>query len=130
MTIVLDTHTLIWFLSDDQRLGVKAREVLLRRDGIDVIIPIIVLFEIAYLQKRKNLPVSMTEIKQWISCSGNMRVYPVDMSILDVCPKELEIHDAMIVGTALALGLSGPADVWIVSCDQEITNCKGVQTIW
>ncbi|MBM4402382.1 MAG: twitching motility protein PilT, partial [Candidatus Cloacimonetes bacterium] len=45
---VVDTHSLIWFLTADERLGKKAKEVLLSADGTHVILLIstIVLFEV------------------------------------------------------------------------------------
>ena len=130
MILIPDTHTLIWYLSDDPKLGRKARVALSRREGIEIVIPIIVLFEISYLQKRKSLPVSLADIRHWIAGNSHVRVHPIDISILDGAPLNLEIHDAIIVGTALTLSGADGNEVHVVSVDAEINACKNINIIW
>jgi PIN domain nuclease of toxin-antitoxin system len=130
MTVVVDSHTLIWFLLDDPKLGRQARETLKHRKNIEIIVPIIVLFEITHLKKKKHLPISMEEIRNWIAGNDHIRVYPVDMSILDLAPRDLEIHDGIIAGTAIALEQSGSDDVFVATCDKSLTACKAIKTLW
>lgn len=131
MVLVIDTHALLWFLSDDPKLGQNAKKLLTSRPpSVEIVIPIIVLFEIAYLQKRKALPLALEDIYPWIAGSTHVRVHPLDIVILDASPTELEMHDAMIVGTALALSRSGSADVRIITQDRAITSCDKIQTLW
>lgn len=130
MTIVVDTHTLLWYLADDSRLGVKAQEALSQRSDVSIVIPIIVLFEIAYLQNRKQLPISLDEVRVWIAGNRHVRVYPLDMPVLGAAPRHLEIHDAMIAGTALALVRSGMKEVVVATCDQALLEFSQIKCVW
>jgi PIN domain nuclease of toxin-antitoxin system len=130
MILVVDTHALVWFLTDDPKLGSQAREALSLREGVEIVIPIIVLFEFSYLQKKRDLPVSMGEIKTWIAGNPHVRVYPTDMSILDSSPKGFEIHDSIIAGTAITLTRSGRNDVFVVTCDHVLKNCPDIKILW
>ena len=46
MRLLLDTHALLWWLSDDNRLGVRAR-ALIEYPGNDVLVNVVSLWEIA-----------------------------------------------------------------------------------
>lgn len=45
MKLLLDTHTLLWWLADDERLGSRARE-LIEDPGNDVLLSVVSLWEI------------------------------------------------------------------------------------
>ena len=130
MILIPDTHTLLWFLADDPKLGRSAKEALLRREDIEIVIPIIVLFEISHLQKKRGLAISLADIQHWIMGNTHVRVHPIDIAVLDANPEGLEIHDAMIAGTALTLSQSGLGDVFVATCDQDLTRCKEIKIVW
>ena len=130
MILIPDTHTLLWFLADDPKLGRSAKEALLRRENIEIVIPIIVLFEISHLQKKRGLSISLADIHHWITGNAHVRVHPIDIAVLDATPEGLEIHDAMIAGTAVVLSRSSPGDVVVATCDQMLARCKAVKVIW
>lgn len=50
-TYVVDTHALVWFIGQDQRLGDRARTIL-RDPSIQLVIPVIALAEIKYLSHK------------------------------------------------------------------------------
>ena len=56
MTFLVDTHTLVWFLTKDKKLSGKVVEILRKvEDGEEtVIIPTIVLAEIMYICEKKK----------------------------------------------------------------------------
>ncbi len=54
-------------------------------------------------------------------------IYPIDVAVVDRAPATLEIHDALIVGTALVQ--SEPV-MAILTYDQAITNSGLVPVVW
>ena len=61
MTYVLDTHAIVWFLTNDRRLGLAARRVL--EDGQSrLIVPAIVLAELRHLAAIARVPFSFDKI--------------------------------------------------------------------
>jgi PIN domain nuclease of toxin-antitoxin system len=99
-TFVVDTHTLAWFVSRDQRLGAKAHKVL-RDPNVRLIIPAIVLAEIKYMAHRGRLTQTLDEVLRVIGSDPRCTIYPVDLSVINKAPLGLDIHDSLIVGTAL-----------------------------
>ena len=61
MVYIVDTHSLIWFLTEDTQLSPKAKKVLENEDT-EVIIPSIVLAEIKYLHHKRRITLSLDEI--------------------------------------------------------------------
>lgn len=99
-TYVVDTHALIWFIGKDQRLSDRARAIL-RNPDVRLIIPVIVLAEVKYLGHKGRFDQTLDEVLQAISLDSRCTIYPVDLSVVNKAPLELNIHDSLIVGTAL-----------------------------
>ena len=99
-TYVIDTHALAWYLDDDPRLGSQAEAVLDNSD-VRVIIPAIVLAEIKYLAHKGRLTQSLDEVLRVIGSDPRCTIYPIDLSVVSKAPLGLDIHDSLIVGTAL-----------------------------
>jgi predicted nucleic acid-binding protein len=61
---VTDTHGLIWFLTDDRKLGKKAEKIFLSADRGDatVVIPSIVLLEILHICEKQNAKLKFKQI--------------------------------------------------------------------
>jgi PIN domain nuclease of toxin-antitoxin system len=55
MKLLLDSHTVLWWLSDDRRLSVNARTAIADA-GNQLLISAVVGYEIAYKQMRGRLP--------------------------------------------------------------------------
>ncbi|MCD4766357.1 MAG: PIN domain-containing protein [Methanosarcinales archaeon] len=127
---IVDTHGLVWFLEKSQKLGEKAREALLD-EGSNLIIPSIVLAEIKYLFGKNRFSTSLDHVFQTIKEDPRCIVQPLDMDVISMLPTELEIHDAIIVATALFLkDKSFSDDVALITRDEEIINSKLIKTIW
>lgn len=125
-TFVVDTHTLVWFLSRSPRLS-RGAHAILRDPTVRLIIPAIVLAEIKYLGNRGRFAQTLADVFRVISTDTRCLVYPIDLGVVQQAPAALDIHDSLIVGTALAQ----PAAVdGILTCDEAITKSGLVPVIW
>lgn len=129
MIHVADTHALVWFLEGSGRLSAAAREAL-QSPGNEIVIPSIVLAEIAYLYGRKRIAVELKTVLEHISRSENCTIYPLDEKIVELLPIELEIHDAVIVATGLVFRDVLGKDVAIVTKDEQIRQSGIIKTVW
>jgi len=125
-TFIVDTHALAWFISRDQRLGAKARAVL-RNPDVRLIIPAIVLAEIKYLAHKGRLAQTLDEVLRVIGSDRRCTIYPIDLSVINEAPPGLDIHDSLIVGTAL---VQREAITGILTRDETITSSRLVPTLW
>ena len=129
MYIVTDTHPWVWFLTANTRLSSNAKARLADPFNI-VIVPTIVMMEIRYLYQHKRITLSFEEALQQIETSENILLYPLDLSIVNLAPITLDIHDAIIVGTTLNLTAELGQTVSLVTVDKTISDSKLVPVIW
>lgn len=73
MKLLLDTHALLWWLADDDRLGPEARE-LIADPGNDVLVSIASLWEIIVKRRVGKLEADITEILDAIERQGFTRL--------------------------------------------------------
>ena len=131
--IVLDTHVLLWWATQENgRLSTAASKVL--RDEMvsgEIAISSISAWEIAMLIQRKRIALAM-DLREWLATVGQIagvRFVPVD-NLIAVESESLpgEFHrdpaDRMIVATARKLGKP------VVTMDEKIRNYPHVRTIW
>ena len=129
MLYVTDTHSLVWYLSEDYRLSVKAKEIFeyVEKGNIAIIIPTIVLAELFYICENKGLLNIFYLIIEKIKEGSSFIAYNLDLNII-VEFKDLlnisEMHDRIIVATARLL----KADV--ITKDEEIEDSGYVKTVW
>lgn len=73
MPYVTDTHTLIWYMTDDPNLSIKAKRIFKKVDNIQehVFIPCIVFFELLYLIEKKKVGVDFDSFLAMVSSSNN-----------------------------------------------------------
>ncbi len=88
------------------------------------------MLEIRYLYNRKRISISFEEALQQIEIAANVLLHPLDISVVTRAPVELEIHDAIIVGTALYLSKEFREPVPLVTLDKTISNSRLVPVIW
>jgi PIN domain nuclease of toxin-antitoxin system len=129
MVCVIDTHALVWYLTDDRRLGKHAAELLERTDT-RIIVPVIVLAELKYLHRRSRISVSFGAVQTIIGADDRCTIYPVTGEIVELLPLDLEIHDAIICATALACKRGFGEDTVVLTKDRAITDSGLVSTIW
>jgi PIN domain nuclease of toxin-antitoxin system len=125
-TYVVDTHVLVWFLSRDKRLSERVR-LILRDVEARLIIPTIVLAEIKYLSHQGRFLQTLEDVLTAINTINRCVVYPIDLQVIQSAPDGLDIHDSLIVGTALVQ--AGAVD-GILTKDRTITAVSTVPAIW
>jgi len=130
--IVLDTHTLVWWVTGDATLSKKAKAAIEReQDGGEIIVSAISAWEITMLVAHERLVLSM-EVSGWLSTIAEIegvRFLPVDV---EIATKSVELPgkfhkdpaDRMIVATARKLAAP------LVTKDDKIRAYQHVKTIW
>lgn len=126
--IVVDTHTLVWFLGNDKRLSEKA-EVIITDSSITLIIPTIVLVEAKYLFEKHRIKISTEHILGVIEKDERCKIFLLDIEVIEYMPKGFDIHDGIILGTVLLFKDTVDNQVAIVTKDETITNSGVVKTI-
>ena len=131
MFYVLDTHSIIWFLDNDSRLG-KNAAVVLDNPKAKLVVPTITLLEISSLYSKKRIKISVTTVYEELinKRKRNCKVYPLDEEVVTFAPNSLNIHDSIIVGTALVYRDVLKRKVALITKDGEITKSGIIQTIW
>lgn len=128
MIHVADTHALVWFLEGSGRLSAGARQAIQTPDT-EIVIPSIVLAEIVYLFSRKRIGIDLTDVLHHVSRTENCTIYPLDETVVERLPVELEIHDAVIVATALVFRDVLGQDVTLITKDARIRGSNLVTTV-
>jgi PIN domain nuclease of toxin-antitoxin system len=128
MDYVADTHSLVWYFTDDSRLGEKALRAFEQttQEGI-VIIPSIVLAEIIFISKKGRITLTFEETLERIDEYENFDIAELDVNILKVVDKieaDLEMHDKLIVATSLFFQTE------LITKDKRIKEAGIVTTIW
>jgi len=125
----VDTHALAWFLSNDKRLSRTARDELLSPDCY-LLVPAIVLAEIAYLAQRRRIDVTLANVVGGPLAAPNCELIAVDLDVVRHMPPQLDIHDALIVASALAWKQGTSEEVAIITKDRQIHRHAGLPVIW
>ena len=129
MYIVTDTHPWVWFLTASPRLSQKAKSILSDPSNL-IILPSIVMMEIKYLYQHKRITLSFEEALQQVETSENILLHPLDISVVTIAPISLDIHDAIIVGTAIQTAEEFAQTVSLVTIDKAITDSNLVPVVW
>jgi PIN domain nuclease of toxin-antitoxin system len=132
MQYILDTHSLIWYLEGNPRLGAKAKEIISHPTS-KMIFPAIALAESLWIISRSKTSIpSPMVLLQVLKADPRLSVYPLDLDILE-CTIGLteinEMHDRQIVATALVIERKGEP-VALITCDRNITDSKLLEIIW
>jgi PIN domain nuclease of toxin-antitoxin system len=125
--IVVDTHALLWWALEPERLSRSAREVV-DRDAIGV--PVISCMEVAYLARRGRVTLDRP-VSVWFEGLfdlPNVTLLPltVEISIAAGLLRDpiRDPADRLIVATALHQGVA------LVTKDERIRAAGVVETIW
>ena len=125
-TYVVDTHALAWFISRDRRLGRRARAIL-RDPSVRIIVPATVLAEIKYLAHRGRIAQTLDDVLRAVNSDPRCTIYPVDLGVVLAASVNLDIHDSLIVGTAL---VQREIVDGILTRDKVIVASGLVPTVW
>ncbi len=128
MDYVTDTHSILWYFTEDPRLSKRSLEVFegTVREGF-IIIPVVVLAEIMFIAKKGRITLTFEETLKKIERYENFDLAPLDVDILKVANKieaNLEMHDRLIVATALYFNAT------LITKDRRIVNAAICPIIW
>jgi PIN domain nuclease of toxin-antitoxin system len=132
MSLVLDTHTILWYLENSLELSSAARTAIedAIRDARDVYVSAISLVETVYLVERRRIPPAALQRLRAALADPNSGLFvaPVDADVADALERVArdavpDMPDRIIAATALQLRLP------LVTCDRRIQS-SGIQTIW
>lgn len=128
MNYVTDTHSLLWYFTDDQRLSQKALKSFEStvKEG-QIIVPTVVLAEMLFIAKKGRIPLGFTATVAKIETLANFEIAPLDLDVLKIAAGidvPLEMHDKLIVATAIRY------DACLITRDEQITKSKAVKIIW
>lgn len=131
MSVVLDTHAVLWYLENSNELSSVARTTIedAVRNARPVRVSVISLVETVYLAERRRLPLAALERLRSALTDANsgMLIASVDAGIAEALPNiprdvVPDMPDRIIAATALHLGLP------LVTRDRRI-QAAGIQTI-
>lgn len=128
MDYVTDTHSLVWYFTEDQRLSLKALEAFEEtiQEGA-IFVPILVLAEIMYISKKGKIMLTFEDTLKRIEEYENFEMAPLDKDILKIADNieiDMEMHDKLIVATALYLNAK------LITKDEKIKETGIVPIIW
>lgn len=132
--IVLDTHTLVWWVTGDTRLSGAARDTIastLGESGSQVLFSAITAWEIAMLQQRGRLVLTM-DLDEWLTIVKSIQgvdVVPLSDQVAvesTRLPGEFQKDPADRFIVALARQLNVP----VITADRRIRDYPHVQSIW
>ncbi len=85
--LVADTHAFLWHLSQDGRLGKRARRAFEDCDNRKetIVIPSIVLVESMFLCEKQRIGLKFEEILLKLKLASNYKVYPLDEQTVLKC---------------------------------------------
>lgn len=131
--ILLDTHALVWWVSDPARIPAKARRLIDSevKDAVPLVVSSISIWEVAMLVARRRLELTV-DADTWLAnveALPFLKFVPVDNRIaaqsvrLDDFPVR-DPADRIIVATALGL------NVVLVTADKRLRSYRAVRTTW
>lgn len=124
----LDTHTVLWSLADDPRLGAKSREIIVQSNRSELAISDIILLEVGYLHIKGRIESKDGLDALLAKISESFHVIPINWKIARLAVS-LELpqgdpFDRVISATAVTLGIP------LLTRDRQITECEAVPTLW
>ncbi len=130
MIYIVDTHTLVWFLEGQGKVGSQALAVL-RDPKQRLVIPSIVLGEIKYLASRGRISLAVDTVIEAVENDPRCVIYPLDTQVIQAMPVISDIHDGIICGTALLYQDVLRETVKILTRDKKIgKEASGIETVW
>jgi PIN domain nuclease of toxin-antitoxin system len=122
MRYIVDTHTLLWHIGNDRRLGPNARRIL-ADPNTQLIVPVPVLAEAKHAADRKRVSVPFESIPQVVTNSSRIHVLSLDISIVGYLSSRLDIHDSIIKDFF-------GEDISILTNDLAITQSNLIPVVW
>ena len=128
MQYLADTVAIVRHFASVGKIGKAAKSILQDADNgkNKILISIISMVEILYLSERNRIPLNLKEVKRKLLHLDNYEIIDLDLDIVETAKtvQGLELHDRLIVSTALSL------NVPVLTSDQIISNSGQVDVIW
>ena len=128
MDCVTDTHSLIWYFTEDARLSENALIAFEKSLDIgSIIVSTIVLAEVMYICQKGRIPLTFSETLGRLEECDNFQIVPLNVDILrtaDNIGVGLEMHDKLIVATAIYFSMP------LITKDERIRESKIVKVVW
>ena len=128
MTYVLDTPTLVWYISNDPRLSPQAQTIM-DNPLSEFVIPTMVLVEVQFLNAKKRFATDLSTVYTDFIEAKNCTVHPLDEEVVSQIPTGLDIHDSVITATALVYRDVFQQPVTLITKDGKITQSGLIQTL-
>jgi len=130
MPYITDTHSLVWYMTDDPKLSKEAKRIFKEVDNASerIFIPCIVFFELLYLTEKKRIAPDFDSFVKMVSSSENYRIEPLCLPIIErsrTIPREkiVDPWDRLIAATSMHLNLP------LITRDESLKNI-GLEVIW
>ena len=88
------------------------------------------LVEITFLYAKKRIATGVAEIRARLLAASNCVAYPLDEQVVALVPTALEIHDAIVVATALVYRDVLRQEVTVITKDEAIRQSALVEVLW
>lgn len=126
---VVDTHALIWYLTNDSKLGEQAAQIFTaaERGESRLIISAIVLAEMYYANQKKQWFEDFSETVRQLKQKPYFRFVAVKPDHILDFEKDIsvpEMHDRIIAGLARRL------DAPLITTDNQINDSGWVRIVW
>lgn len=128
-TYVADTHSLIWFITENHTLSKRASQILeeAEKAEVEALITTIVLAEITYIAQKKRVKITVNEVLERIQEGDGFIVVPFDFPIFQIVlklPEDWEIHDRIIAATARYYRSQ------LITKDKSLRKSGKIETVW
>jgi PIN domain nuclease of toxin-antitoxin system len=127
--VVIDTHVLKWLFAGDRLIGAGVQAVI-NDPTSRIIVSTIVLAELFRMYHKGTIELPMSDLLRQVSQSSNIAVYPFDVRVVTKLNPGLELHDAIIVATALTIAEVTGETVPVITCDRQIVESGLVEILW
>jgi len=128
--MLLDTHAILWWILDPDKLSTKAAEICNTLDRTSASLSSVSIWEIGIKIKKGKLDIgiSIEDFTQRLKKLGFIRIIPVDEAIwirnLSLEWDHTDLADRTIVATAQIENLP------ILTKDEAIHRFEGVKSVW
>ena len=128
MNVLLDTHTLLWFISGDERTSQNARNII-ESDSTKLFVSIASLWEIAIKINigKLDLHIPFKKLQKEV-LNNNFTILPIEFTHTVQLSKLESIHrdpfDRILISQALVENFT------IISKDTTFSAYKGLKTSW
>ncbi len=130
MPYVTDTHSLIWYLTDDPQLSIRAKAVFQQADNFKdrIFVPCIVFFELLYLIEKKKVVIDFDDFLEMVAYSKNYKLEPLCLPIIENSrkisrSKIADPWDRIIAATSMHLKLP------LITRDRVLSQI-GIDVLW